>query len=83
MKKYAHIYILFLMFVFYTSGRGQNKTNLSKENIKSETKDVNTSHGPNRIVRTIKQDRKGNIWIASWEGIFRYDGKSLLISQVK
>ena len=26
-----------------------------------ETKDVITSHGPNRIFRTIKQDRKGNI----------------------
>lgn len=35
-----------------------------------ETKDTTTSHGPNSIVRTIKQDRKGNIWIASWEGMF-------------
>jgi ligand-binding sensor domain-containing protein len=41
-----------------------------------KTKDVTTSHGPNGIVRTIKQDRKGNIWITSWEGVFRYDGKS-------
>jgi len=41
-----------------------------------KTKDVTTSYGPNSIVRTIKQDRKGNIWIASWEGIFKYDGKS-------
>jgi len=41
-----------------------------------ETKDLSTSHGPNGIVRTIKQDRKGNIWITSWEGVFKYDGKS-------
>lgn len=41
-----------------------------------ETKYVTTSRGPNSIVRTIKQDTKGNIWIASWEGIFKYDGKS-------
>jgi ligand-binding sensor domain-containing protein len=41
-----------------------------------ETKDVSTSHGPNGIVRTIRQDRKGNIWITSWEGVFKYDGKS-------
>lgn len=41
-----------------------------------ETKDVSTSQGPNGIVRTIKQDRKGNIWITSWEGVFKYDGKS-------
>jgi ligand-binding sensor domain-containing protein len=24
----------------------------------------------------VKQDRRGNIWIASWEGVFLYDGKS-------
>jgi ligand-binding sensor domain-containing protein len=41
-----------------------------------ETKDVSTSHAPKGIVRTIKQDRKGNIWITSWEGVFKYDGKS-------
>jgi ligand-binding sensor domain-containing protein len=72
--KYAHVYTLFLMLVFYTSCRGQNKTDLPKDNIKS--KDIVTSAGPNRITRNIIQDRKGNIWIASWEGVFRYDGKS-------
>ncbi|WP_316839757.1 two-component regulator propeller domain-containing protein [Pedobacter gandavensis] len=41
-----------------------------------ESKGVITSYGPKSIVRTIKQDRKGNIWIASWEGVFKYDGKS-------
>ncbi|TCC94715.1 ligand-binding sensor domain-containing protein [Pedobacter hiemivivus] len=41
-----------------------------------ETNDVSTSQGPKGIVRTIKQDRKGNIWITSWEGVFKYDGKS-------
>lgn len=41
-----------------------------------ETKETSTPHGPNGIVRTIKQDRKGNVWIASWEGVFKYDGKS-------
>lgn len=37
---------------------------------------VNTAHGPKSIVRNIIQDRKGNIWVASFEGVFRYDGKS-------
>jgi ligand-binding sensor domain-containing protein len=74
--KYAHLYALFFMFIFYTSGKGQNKTELPKDDTKSETKDVITSYGPNSITRTIKQDRKGNIWITSWEGVFRYDGKS-------
>ena len=41
-----------------------------------ETKNMSTSYGPKSIVRTIKQDRKGNIWMASWEGVFKYDGKS-------
>ena len=42
-----------------------------------ETKDVSISYGPNSIVRTIKQYRKGNIWIASWEGVFKYVGKTI------
>src|ERR1700760_946483 len=74
--KYAHVYALVLMFVFNTSCEGQNKTDLQKENIKSETKNIVTSSEPHRITRNIIQDRKGNIWIASWDGIFRYDGKS-------
>jgi ligand-binding sensor domain-containing protein len=41
-----------------------------------ETKDVSTSQGPNRITRNIIQDKKSNIWIAAFDGIFRYDGKS-------
>ena len=74
--KYAHVYALFLMFVFNTSCEGQNKTDLSKENIKPETKDIVTSSGPKWITRNIIQDRKGNIWIAAFDGIFRYDGES-------
>jgi ligand-binding sensor domain-containing protein len=74
--KYAQIYPLFLMFVFWTSCIGQNKTDLPKENMKSETKNIVISSGPNRITRNIIQDRTGNIWITSWDGIFRYDGKS-------
>ena len=76
MKSYPQIYALFLMFVFYTSCKGQNKTGLPKENIKSETKSVATSAEPKYIIRNIIQDRNGNIWIAAYDGIFRYDGKS-------
>ena len=45
--KYAHVYTLFLMLVFRTSSGGQNKTDLTKKNIKSETKDIVSSPGPN------------------------------------
>jgi ligand-binding sensor domain-containing protein len=75
--KYIQVYALFLMLVFCTSCGGQNKTALPKDSIKSETKDIITSHGPNIIVRNIKKDRNGNILIAaSFSGVFRYDGKS-------
>jgi len=76
MKSYSQIYALFLILVFCTYCKGQNKTDISKENIKSETKDISTFHGPNTSVRTIKQDRKGNMWLVSIEGIIRYDGRS-------
>lgn len=73
--KHLPVYAL-LMFVSCTFYKGQNKTDLPKDDIKSETKDGITSSGPNSITRTIKQDRSGNIWIAAFDGIFRYDGKS-------
>ena len=71
----AKILAFLLMLVFYTSCK-QNKTDVPKDTIKSETKDTVTSQVPNSMVRNIKQARNGNILIASWKGIFRYDGKS-------
>jgi ligand-binding sensor domain-containing protein len=76
MMKYAHVYALLLMFILYNPCKGQDKTDLPKDTIKSQTKDVITSTLPNSITRTIKQDRKGNSWIATFGGVFRYDGKS-------
>ncbi len=70
-----HVYALFLMYVFLVSC-GQNQTARKKIMINSETKGVITSNGPQWITRNIIQDRKGNIWIAAFDGIFRYDGKS-------
>jgi len=70
------LYALCLVLVSYNFCKGENKTNLPKDNIKSQTKSVITSAGPNGITRNILQDKQGNIWIASWEGIFKYDGKS-------
>jgi ligand-binding sensor domain-containing protein len=76
MKKLVKLFALFLMSVFHFSCGGQNPTSVPKDTIKSETKEVITAYAPSSIVRTIIQDRKGNIWMASWEGIIRYDGKS-------
>ncbi|GAB2521811.1 ligand-binding sensor domain-containing protein [Spirosoma aerophilum] len=68
--KSALIYTLLGMAVFYTSC-GQNLTNVSNDRIKSETTDTPTS-----TIWDIKQDRKGNIWFAASDGVFRYDGIS-------
>lgn len=75
MTKHVKLFALFLMTVFHISC-GQNKTNVPKDNIKSETKDSITSQVPNSMVRNVKQDRNGHILIASYKGVFRYDGKS-------
>jgi ligand-binding sensor domain-containing protein len=70
--KYIHVYALFLISVFHTSCR-QNQTTLAKENIKSETKAIDTSWGADIMVRNIKKGRNGTILIASNKGVFRYD----------
>ncbi|HOZ84192.1 MAG TPA: two-component regulator propeller domain-containing protein [Niabella sp.] len=59
-----------------TSSEGQKQISVPKDAIKSETKETVTSYGPNTMVRNVKQDRNGNILIASYKGVFRYDGKS-------
>ncbi|GAB2528791.1 ligand-binding sensor domain-containing protein [Spirosoma aerophilum] len=74
--KYIPVYALLLMAVFYTASKGQGKADISKERTKSENNEVITSYGPKAITRNIIQDRKGNMWIAAFDGIFRYDGKS-------
>jgi ligand-binding sensor domain-containing protein len=72
--KYVHVYAFFLISVFHSSC-GQKQTEPHKDNIKPETKDIVTSRVPHSMVRHIKQDRNGNILIASYKGVFRYDGK--------
>ena len=69
------LYSLILMLAGVINFPVQSQQKNGTQNV-VQTKDISTSQGPNGIVRTIKQDRKGNIWIASWQGIFKYDGKS-------
>ena len=65
MKKHLQTSILWLLFITCISCGTQSKTEPSKDAI-----------GPNSITRTIKQGSNGNIWLATWEGIIRYDGSS-------
>ena len=81
--RHAQIYPLFLMLVFNTSC-GQNKTNPPQDNIKynrtglseSQLKEAATSKVPMSMVRNVRQARNGDILIASYLGVFRYDGTS-------
>jgi ligand-binding sensor domain-containing protein len=74
--KYEHVYALFLMVVFHTSCGGQNQTDAPEAYIKSEFKDTVTSYGPGSMVRNVKQAKNGDILIAAYNGVFRYNGKS-------
>lgn len=65
--------IIMLAGVIYFPVQAQQKNGVQDT---VETKDVSISHVPNSFVRTIKRDRKGNIWLVSNVGIIRYDGKS-------
>ncbi|WP_373495210.1 two-component regulator propeller domain-containing protein [Aquiflexum sp.] len=75
MKKHLRLFAWLLTVGYCTSCNPQNKTELSKNTIESESKYFYTSDAPISIVRNIVQDRNGNVWIASWEGVFRYDGR--------
>jgi ligand-binding sensor domain-containing protein len=74
--KYLKSFALLAMIVFCTFCSAQNKAELPTGNTSTETRGVITSYGPKTSVRIIRQDRKGSIWLASNEGIVRYDGKS-------
>ena len=73
--KYVLISTLFLMFVFCSSCGGQNQPYPPPDIIRSETKDSVSFYGPTQMVRNVKQARNGDILIASWTGVWRYDGK--------
>lgn len=78
--KYTHVYAFFLLFVFHTSC-GQNQTNPAQDNTglgysESELKEAVTSKVPMGMVRHVKKARNGDILIASYLAVFRYDGTS-------
>jgi ligand-binding sensor domain-containing protein len=80
--KYIHVYVLLLVLVFCSSCEGQNQINVPQDNIserlysESQLKKADTSKVPMSMVRNVKQARNGDILIASYLGVFRYDGTS-------
>ena len=75
MKLHTPIYSLFLMIIFFTSCKEPNQINASKGKCKVEKREIVTRFGPKRMVRNVRQDKNGNILIASFQDVFRYDGK--------
>ncbi|SMD45710.1 Two component regulator propeller [Aquiflexum balticum DSM 16537] len=76
MKTHFRLLVGLLTLSYCTSCNPKDKPELSKNGIESEPIYFYTADSPISIVRNIEQDRNGNIWIASWEGIFKYDGKT-------
>jgi hypothetical protein len=80
MTKLIHLHAL-LMLVFCTS-YGQNQTKVPKDTVskgpysESQLKAADTSEVPVSMVRNVRQARNGDILIASFKGVFRYNGKS-------
>lgn len=87
MKMRKNYWLLFIM-ISISSCKGQDHTApiKSKESdtvlaftstlnlVKIDT--IHIDNAPFGIVRTITQDKAGNIWFATFEGIFKYDGNS-------
>ncbi|MCB1582033.1 MAG: hypothetical protein KDI92_03145 [Xanthomonadales bacterium] len=91
MKKNKLQHMVFLLIVLLTacqSLKHENKGNgpaavTSTKNIdtqpdysKSHIENVLVNHVPVSITRNVIEDSNGHIWIASWEGVFKYNGHS-------
>jgi len=61
------LFSLMIMLVAVVNFTGQSQYAV-------DSKEVFISQAPPGIVRTIKQDSKGTIWVTSWEGVYKYDG---------
>jgi ligand-binding sensor domain-containing protein len=81
--KHVLIYTFFSIFVFHTSS-GQNQTSVPQQNnrihqsglFESQLKEAAASKVPMSMVRNIRQAKNGDILIASYIGVYRYDGTS-------
>jgi ligand-binding sensor domain-containing protein len=78
------IYSLLLLLIFIYGNKASGQITMSELDalVKAgidpyfvKSKDTISTRGPNCIVRNLLQDKTGNIWLATWQGIMRYDGK--------
>jgi ligand-binding sensor domain-containing protein len=83
MKKFVKLFALFLMSVFCSSC-GQSQANVLQDTIKPNSvlyaesllREADSSKVPMSMVRNVRQARNGDILVASYFGVFRFDGIS-------
>lgn len=92
MKKALPLSVLFILFISCVNTKERKQSEPTKETIEipssnpskpkdfdpyfTPTETITTTKGPQNITRNILADRKGNIWLATWEGLIRYDGST-------
>ena len=70
------IFTIVTLMTCISSCNGQEKKETFAETNKIETREVIVSNAPDIITRAIQQDGNGNIWIATYSGVLKYDGKT-------
>src|SRR4051812_16157740 len=73
-----HLHSFLLLFVFScvrVSAQTPAAVTMAIDPYFIEGTDTFSTHGPKSITRNLLQDRNGNFWLASWQGIIKYDGK--------
>lgn len=71
--KYVHIISVILIFVCCQACNSQSQPAQKEADVFTES-NVQTPEGPQNIVRMIKEDKHDDMWIAAFDGVFRYDG---------
>ncbi|MDI9366328.1 MAG: two-component regulator propeller domain-containing protein [Flavobacterium sp.] len=74
MMTYKQLFTLLLISILYSACK-QSQTLVAPEIIKPANKNLVNPYGPNRMVRSVKQAKNGDILIASYSGVWRYNGK--------
>lgn len=68
--------LLLLLLIFCLSCSSNNQLDLPTDRTQPEPAETTTYGGPEAITRSIIQAENGDIWLAAFDGVFRYDGKS-------
>lgn len=73
---YASFSLMLFLLIAGLSCELKHHSKLPTTHISTKLEDSLSYQAPKDITRNIVQDKEGNIWIAAFDGVFRYDGKS-------